>query len=72
MGSKEEITIKELDYSIKEIVGYNGELRFDKSKPDGIYRRKLDINKIESLNWTPKTSLNEGIKKTFEWYLNNK
>jgi GDP-L-fucose synthase len=69
IGAGKDISIKELALLIKEIVGYNGEIRFDTSKPDGTPRKLLDVLSINSLGWKPKVSLEEGIRKTYEWYL---
>jgi GDP-L-fucose synthase len=69
VGTGEDITIRELAYIIKEIVGFNGDLIFDISKPDGIYRKVMDISRIRSLGWKHKTSLKEGINQLYEWYL---
>ena len=71
VGTGEDVTIKELSQTIKEIVGYEGEIRFDTSKPDGMFRKVMDVSKINNLGWKAKISLDEGIKKTYEWYLNN-
>lgn len=66
VGSSEEVTIAELSLLIKKITGYNGELRHDSSKPDGVMRKLLDSSRINNLGWKPKISLEEGIKKTYE------
>jgi GDP-L-fucose synthase len=71
IGSGEEVSINELAYIIKEVIGYNGEISFDASKPDGTPRKMLDISKLKKLGWQAETSLVEGIGKTYEWYLNN-
>ncbi len=68
VGVGEDIKIKDLARLIADIVGFDGEIRFDKSKPDGVYRKLLDVNKIKELGWEAKTSLSEGVKKTYEWY----
>lgn len=68
VGTGEDITIKNLIYAIKDIVGFKGEVVFDASKPDGTPRKLLDINKIKSLGWSPKISLEEGLKRSIEWY----
>ena len=70
IGTGIELTIKELAMSIKEVVGYEGELEFDLSKPDGGLRKLLDSSKINNLNFKPQTSLKEGLLKTYEEYLN--
>ena len=56
---------------ICEIVGFNGELVFDTSKPDGTPRKVLDVTKINDLGWQSKTNLENGLKISFEWFLNN-
>ncbi len=56
---------------ICEIVGFEGELTWDASKPDGTPRKLLDISKIRSLGWKPTISLREGIAQTYEWFLRN-
>jgi len=71
IGTGEDIKIKELAKLIKEIVKYDGEIKHDLSKPDGTPRKLLDISKIKSLGWKPKTNMEEGIKRTYEWYLLN-
>lgn len=71
IGTGEDISIKDLTSLIKDIVGFEGNLVFDKSKPDGTPRKLLDISKISEIGWTAKTSLRDGIKKSYEWYIKN-
>jgi GDP-L-fucose synthase len=71
VGTGKEISIKELAEIIQEIVGYQGEITHDLSKPDGTPRKLNDTSKIQEAGWKPKTSLKEGIKKTYDWYLKN-
>lgn len=66
---QEEVSIKELAYLIKEIVGFGGEIIFDKEKPDGMLYKVLDGTKLKSLGWIPKVCLKDGIRQTYEWYL---
>ena len=68
MGTGVDVTISKLAETIAKIVGYQGDLRFDVTKPDGTPRKLLDVSKLSSLGWRAKTSLEEGIKKTYEWY----
>ena len=68
IGSGEEITIKQLSFLIKKIVGYNGEICFDQSKPDGTPRKLLDSSIINNLGWSSKISLEEGLKELYAWY----
>lgn len=71
VGSGEEISIKSLAELISEIVGYNGNLIFDSSMPDGNPRKLLDSTLINNLGWSAKTSLENGLKLTYDWYLKN-
>ena len=72
IGSGFEITIKELAFLIREIIGFKGELFFNKNYPDGVYRKFLDSTKIKNLGWKPKVSIEEGLKLTINWFLKNK
>jgi GDP-L-fucose synthase len=71
IGVGEDLSIEELALLIKDIAGYKGELRFDTSKPDGMPRKLLDISKLTSIGWRAKIGLEEGIRSTYHWYLNN-
>jgi GDP-L-fucose synthase len=72
IGPGEETTIKELAETIKDVTGFQGELVFDTTKPDGTPRRYLDVTKINALGWKAKTSLREGLQKTYEWFMQNR
>lgn len=72
IGTGEDVKIKELAGIIKDIVGFDGRIEHDLSKPDGTPKKLLDISKIKSLGWEPKINLKHGIKKAYEWYLRNK
>jgi len=69
IGSGEEITIKELALLIKDIVGFTGELVFDASKPDGTPRKLSDVSRLHGLGWRHRIGLREGVRTTYEWYL---
>ena len=71
VGSSEEISIKRLAESLKNVIGYKGLLGFDKSKPDGNPRKLLDSTKILELGWRPEIGLNEGLLDTYEWFIKN-
>ncbi len=71
VGTGEDISIKELAMLVKEIVGYEGALVFDITKPDGMPRKLLDVSKIRALGWAPQVDFKEGLKRTYEWYLEN-
>ena len=65
-------TIAELAETIRRVVGFQGRLRFDTSKPDGTPRKLLDTRRLTELGWTAKIGLEAGIGSTYEWYLNNR
>lgn len=69
VGCGKDISIKELAYLIKEIVGFDGELYFDISKPDGTPRKLLDVSKLHSLGWRHKIELKDGIRMVYESYI---
>lgn len=70
IGTGEDLTIAELAEIISGIVGFKGEIEYDSSKPDGTPRKLMDVSRINNLGWKFKTSLEDGIKKTYEWFLN--
>ena len=72
IGPNREVSIKELATTISSLVGYEGKIEWDISKPNGTPRRILDTSKMDSLGWTAKTSLEEGLKKTINWFLENR
>lgn len=71
MGTGNELTIKELTELVAKIVGYEGEIKWDTTKPDGTPRKLLDVSKLEGLGWKYKTELEEGIRLTYQDFLNN-
>ena len=71
VGTGEEVSIRELALIIKAVVGYEGELKFDTSKPDGTPRKLQDTSKLTSLGWQAQTSLKEGLEATYEWFKEN-
>ncbi len=71
IGTGEDISIKALAELIKDIVGYEGDLAFDASKPDGTPKKLIDVTKINKLGWNSQTSLKQGIEKTYAWYRNS-
>lgn len=72
IGTGVDITINELANLIKEIIGYEGKLINDISKPDGTPQKLLEVSKLEKLGWKYKTELKKGLEKTYQWYLRNK
>lgn len=71
VGSRVDMQIKELAEMIKGLVGFEGDIAYDESKPDGTQRKLLDTSRIAQLGWSPITSLENGLQKTYEWYLNS-
>jgi GDP-L-fucose synthase len=71
VGSGEDVTIRELAELICDIVGFDGELTWDKSKPDGTPRKLLDVSKLRGLGWKPTIPLRDGIARTYDWFLKN-
>jgi len=69
IGCGKDISISELADLIKDIVGFKGTIRYDRTKPDGTPRKLLDVNKLQALGWKPKISLREGIERTYGWYV---
>jgi GDP-L-fucose synthase len=67
-----DISIADLAKQIANIVEFNGEITWDRDKPDGTPQKLLDIKKISDLGWKPSISLDEGITLTVDWYLKNK
>jgi len=69
VGTGQDISINELAEVIRGIVGFDGQIEWDSSKPDGTPRKLLDVSRITDLGWRPTISLNQGIQSTYEWYL---
>jgi len=69
VGFGEDVTIRELAETICEVIGFNGSLAFDTSKPDGTPRKLMDSTRLLALGWKPRIALREGIRQTYEWYL---
>ena len=71
VGTGKDITIMQLAELIKQVVGYDGSIEWDNSKPDGTPRKLLDVSRIQSLGWQPTFTLRQGIETTFQSYLKN-
>ncbi|WP_036822810.1 GDP-L-fucose synthase family protein [Polaribacter sp. Hel1_85] len=71
VGSGKDITIKELAETIQKVIGHNGEIVWDSEKPDGTPRKLMDVSKMKELGWSYSIELEEGIEKTYNWFLNN-
>ncbi len=72
IGVGEDLTIRELAELIKTVTGYAGGIQFDKSKPDGTPRKLLDVSRLRATGWRPRIGLEEGIRRTYAWFLENK
>ena len=71
VGSGKDITIKELAETIQKVTGHQGEIIWDSEKPDGTPRKLLDVSKMKELGWEYSTELQQGIEKTYTWFLEN-
>ena len=71
IGSNQEISIKELVNSLIEVIKYKGEVKFNDNYPDGNPRKLLDSSKISDYGWEPEIQIQEGLKLTYQWYLEN-
>lgn len=71
VGTGEDLTIKQLAETIQWITGHKGQIIWDASKPDGIPRKLMDVSKMHDLGWKHQTELEEGIQKTYDWFLQN-
>ena len=72
IGSGQDISIRELALTIGGVVGYEGEIKFDTTKPDGMPRKLLDVSRLEQFGWKSRVELKTGLKNTYQWHLNMK
>ena len=68
IGWGEDVSILELAQLIKDVVGYDGDIVFDSSKPDGTPRKLLDTSRMQAIGWTPSIALIDGLKETYDWF----
>lgn len=71
LGTGVDVTIRQLAETIKTVVGYRGQLSFDATKPDGTPRKLQDVSRMKALGWQAKVPLEEGIKRTYQWFLDH-
>ena len=71
VGTGTDVTIKTLAKIIQKIIGHKGNIIWDSSKPDGTPRKLMNVSKMKKIGWSYKTELEEGVKKTYDWFLNN-
>jgi len=70
VGTGKDVTIKEMAEAMKEVVGFKGDLIFDTTKPDGSPRKLIDVSRLSNMGWKYNLDLEDGLKKTYKWYLN--
>jgi GDP-L-fucose synthase len=70
VGTGKDVTIREMAETMKEVVGFKGNLTFDTTKPDGSPRKLIDVSRLSNMGWKYSINLEDGLKKTYEWYLN--
>ena len=71
IGTGKDITIREMAIIMKKVVGFKGEIVFDDTKPDGTPRKLIDVSRISKMGWSYTTELEDGLEKTYKWYLHN-
>jgi GDP-L-fucose synthase len=69
VGCGEDLTLRELAALVQKVVGYEGAVEWDASKPDGTPRKLMDVSRLRGLGWAPTVGLEDGIRRTYEWYL---
>ena len=71
IGTGQDISIAELTRLVADVTGFNGDIEYDRSKPDGTPRKLLDVSRATSMGWQAKIGLREGIEQVYEWMLRN-
>ena len=71
IGTGKDLTISELAIMVAEIINYSGKIVYDESKPDGVYKKLLDVSRLHDFGWHEELSLRDGIEKTYKWFLEN-
>ena len=71
VGVGEDVTIRELAETVREVTGFGGAIRFDSTKPDGTSRKLLDVSRLNAMGWDAGIGLREGLKSTYDWFLAN-
>ena len=71
VGTGVDCSIRELAHTMRDVVGYNGNLVFDTTRPDGAPRKLLDVARLKNMGWTYNIKLKEGLKSTYQWFLEN-
>ena len=71
VGTGEDCTIRQLAEALARVVGYEGQLDFDASKPDGSPRKLMDVSRLRAMGWQPEIALEDGLRQTYQWFLKN-
>jgi GDP-L-fucose synthase len=71
VGAGGDVTIREIAYLIKDVVGYEGEFRFNADMPDGVFQKLVDVSRLRRLGWAPSVTLKKGLELTYSWFLEN-
>ncbi len=71
IGSGKDVSIREFAELVRDVVGYEGEIAFDTSRPDGTPRKLLDVRRINALGWKARIGLKEGLADSYDWFLRN-
>ena len=72
LGTGKYVSIRELAEAIADVIGYNGEMEWDTSKPDGAPRKLLDSSRLRAFGWRPSVDFVTGLRATYQWYLDNR
>lgn len=72
VGSGEDLSLKEVALRVQKIIGHQGEIIWDTSKPDGTPRKVMEVSKLKKMGWSPKITLEQGIEETYQWFLENR
>ena len=70
VGTGKDVTIKEVAETMKKVIGFEGKLIFDTTKPDGSPRKLIDVSRLSNMGWSYNMNLYDGLKRTYNWYLN--
>jgi GDP-L-fucose synthase len=69
VGTGKDVTIRKMAETMKQVVGYKGEITFDTKKPDGAPRKLIDVSRLSNMGWEYSVDLKDGLSKTYKWYL---
>ena len=71
VGTGTDVTIREMAETMKQVVGFKGDLSFDTTKPDGAPRKLIDVSRLSDMGWNYSVNLKDGLSQTYKWYLKN-